>query len=127
MRHFVGRILIVTALVIVISGVVAYLAFRQPDPLAEARQSGDPSRLMQCMAVIEAIRDTGSRHNHNPVLELQLSGALPDGTVQRWVLRKLAPPAGTPPLVPGQVWPVEYDRLHPDRAELLERKPGARP
>ena len=122
-----GRILIVTALVIVISAVVAYLAFRQPDPMAEARQSGDPSRLMQCMAVIEAIRDTGSRHNHNPVLELQLTGTLPDGSVQHWELRRLAPPAGTSPLVPGQVWPVQYDRLHPERAELLERQPGAPP
>lgn len=100
--------------------VIVFLNVRRPDPLAEARQSGDPARLVQATATIVALRDTGSRHNHNPIIEFKLGYTNQDGRHFNAVVERPIPALDLSRLSPGKRVKVIYDAQDPTKADLTD-------
>lgn len=116
-----GTVALVVSLVglVAVIAAVAFMLYR-PDPLAEARRSGDSARVLRVEAVIESLRDTGSRHNHNAVLEFGLRYATPDGRQFSLRIERAVPPLQLTHLAVGKRVALEYDALHPEKADLTE-------
>ncbi len=100
--------------------VIVFFQVRRPDPLAEARQAGDPARLVQTTATIVALRDTGSRHNHNPIIEFKLGYTNQDGRDFNALVERPIPALELSRLAPGKRVKVIYDALDPNKADLSD-------
>jgi hypothetical protein len=111
------------AVVAAFAGLVVIVAlvgfnFYRPDPLADARRSGDPNRVVRVAATIESVRDTGSRHNANPVIAFGLRFATADGRTFNVDLERAVPPLQLAGAVVGKHLVVEYDATEPSKAAL---------
>lgn len=116
-----GTVALVVSLIGLVAVIVAvaFMLYR-PDPLAEARRSGDPKRVVRAEAVIESLQDTGSRHNQNAVLAMGLRYATPDGRQFSVRIERAVPPLQLTQLAVGKRVALEYDALHPEKADLTE-------
>ncbi len=113
----------VVAIVAALTGLIAVavvlgVTFYRADPLADARRSGDPRRVVRVAATIESVRDTGSRHNANPVIAFGLRYATADGRTFNVALERAVPPLQLSSAVVGKHMIVEYDAIEPSKAAL---------
>lgn len=111
---------IVFILGLIAFAVLVFLNVRRPDPLADARQAGDPARLVHTMATIVSLRDTGSRHNHNPIIELKLGYTNIEGRDFNAVVERPIPALELSRLSPGKRVKVIYDAQDPTKADLTD-------
>jgi hypothetical protein len=116
-----GTVALVVSLIglMAVIAVVAFMLYR-PDPLAEARRSGDPTRVVRAEAVIESLQDTGSRQNQNAVLAFGLRYAGPGGRQFNIRIERAVPPLQLAQVAVGKRVALEYDALHPEKADLTE-------
>lgn len=107
-------------LVGLIGVVVFLLAFHRSDPLADARKSGDPTRVARAEATIVALRDTGSRHNHNAVIAFELRFSSRDGKVVSTLIERPVPPLQLAQLAVGKRLVIDYDTQRPEKADVTD-------
>lgn len=98
---------------LIVAGAVAFLVSQQP----EARTSAHPLPA-GASAEVKWLRDTGSRNNHDPVVELTLRVEPDDGPPFEARLRTAISPVRLPSLQPGARVDVRYDPDAPGRVEL---------
>jgi hypothetical protein len=106
-------------------GLVAIIALAvfllwRPDPLSQARGSGDPGRVVRVPATIESVRDTGSRHNQNPIVAFGLGFATPDGRRFSVSVERAVPMLQLSQVAVGKLVMLEYDAADPNKAELTD-------
>jgi len=107
-------------LMLLVVGLLTWRAFYRPDPLAEARKAGDPARIVRVAAVIDALADTGSRHNYNAVVAFTLRYTTPDGRAFTAQIERAVPPLILAQLAKGKQLQLEYDARNPALADLVE-------
>lgn len=113
------------ALTIFLIGLALFAAFvfftaHRSDPLDAARKSGDPARIVKVLARIDRLEDTGSRHNHNPVISVHLSYADAQGKSWQTRVERAVPPLLLAQLAVGKRVMLGYDAADPAKADLLE-------
>lgn len=106
-------IIIGGGIMLIMAGAIAFAVSQQTETKTATQELRAGAN-----AEVNWLRDTGSRHNHNPVVEISLRVEPDDGLPFEARVRTAISPVRLPSLQPGARVDVRYDPDAPGRVEL---------